>query len=201
MQLDKHVDAGGCRNIGMQYFQHAKYTMFCDSDDYYMDNDAFLKLYNHIIDCNYPECVSFSFYWEQFKKISEPNQLEAPWCRCVDTKICKEFKAHRRKQNDVIWYFRQFDCLRRVEYLKDCLYYYTCDNPLSCSSNIKTYKNNNRVLASYFYLLADLLEEKFVSPDIRKEAAHTFDIVFKRIKNNYTLKSLTDIIDNGSSPN
>jgi glycosyltransferase involved in cell wall biosynthesis len=59
VQLDKHVDAGGCRNIGMQYFQHAKYTMFCDSDDYYMDNDAFLKLYNRIIDCNYPECVSF----------------------------------------------------------------------------------------------------------------------------------------------
>lgn len=115
VQLDKHMDAGGCRNIGMKYFTWAKYTMFCDSDDYYMDDNAFLKIYNHIIDCNYPECVSFLFYWEQFKRISEPNQLEAPWCRCIDTKLCRTFKAYRRKQNDVIWYFRQFDCLKHIE--------------------------------------------------------------------------------------
>ena len=97
----------------------------------------------------------------------------------------------------MIWYFRQFDILKETKKLDECLYYYTNDNPRSCSSHVKKYKYNNRVLASYFYLLADILEEKFETPEIRKESAKTFEIVFNRIKNNYTLKSLLDIV---SSP-
>ena len=41
IQLNEHIDAGGCRNVGMRFFTNAKYTMFCDSDDYYSTNEAF----------------------------------------------------------------------------------------------------------------------------------------------------------------
>ena len=195
VQLNEHIDAGGCRNVGLKYFTTSKYTLFCDSDDYYIDNDAFLKLYNHIIENKYPECVNFSFYWEQLHKKQEPCQLEVPWSRCIRTPLCKTFRAYRRKQNDVIWYLRQFDSLKNTTNLYDSLYYYTSDNPLSCSSNIRTYKYNNRILASYFYLLADLLEEKFVKPEIKEKAAETFKIVYNRITRNYTLDSLAEVIN------
>ena len=195
VQLNEHIDAGGCRNVGLKYFTTSKYTLFCDSDDYYIDNDAFLKLYNHIIENKYPECVNFSFYWEQLHKKQEPCQLEVPWSRCIKTPLCKTFRAYRRKQNDVIWYLRQFDSLKNTTNLYDSLYYYTSDNPLSCSSNIRTYKYNNRILASYFYLLADLLEEKFVKPEIKEKAAETFKIVYNRITRNYTLDSLAEVIN------
>lgn len=194
VQLDEHVDAGGCRNIGMKYFLSAKYTLFCDSDDYYMDNDAFLKLHDFIVEKNYPECVSFNFYWEQQKKVKVPYQMEAPWFRCIDTRICKMFKSHRRKNNDVIWNLRQMDVIKRNEHLDECLYCYTCDNPLSLSHNVKKFLTNNRVVASQFYLLADILEEKYETPEIKKQAAKIFKTIFNRIKNSYTLETLLDIV-------
>ena len=195
IQLDKHLDAGGSRNIGLEYHKESEYTLFCDSDDYYMDRNAFQKLHDHIIENNYPECVNFSFYWSQFQRIQEPCQLEAPWSHCIKTELCQKFVSNRRKQNDVIWYLRQFDILKNITELRECLYCYTNDNPLSCSSHIKEYKFDNRVLASYFYLLADILEEKFTNQSIKEEAIKTFKIMYNRIKNNYRLDDITNVIN------
>ena len=50
------MDAGGCRNTGLKYFTDSLYTLFCDSDDYYMDNNAWagfkVKLQQILADSN-----------------------------------------------------------------------------------------------------------------------------------------------------
>lgn len=195
VQLNNHMDAGGCRNTGLQYYKDSKYTLFCDSDDYYMDDKAFEKLYNHIKNNNFPNCVNFSFYYESKNTIYRPCFMEVPWCHCIKTKLCKLFKAYRRKHNDVIWYLRQFDGLENITKLNECLYYYTNQSPTSLQlDNVNKYKYNNRVLSSYFYLLADLLEESFKTPKIKKEATNFFRIIYNRIKDEYTLNDISDVI-------
>ena len=195
VQSNSHVDAGGCRNIGLKYILDSKYTLYCDSDDYYMDNNAFQKLYDHIIKNNYPDCVNFSFYYESKKKTYKPCYMEVPWCHCINTKLCKQFRAYRRKHNDVIWYLRQFDVLENVSKLDECLYYYTNQNPNSLQlDNVNKCKYDNRVLSSYFYLMADLLEEKFTKQNIKKEASTFFKIIYDRIKKEYSLESIMSVI-------
>ena len=197
VQMKSHVDAGGCRNTGLQYFTDSRYTLFCDSDDYYMDKAAFQKLHSHILSNNYPDCVNFSFWYESKNKMYRPCFMEVPWCHCIKSNLCKTFRAYRRKHNDVIWYLRQFNSLEHITKLDECLYFYTNTNPESLQLNkVNKHKYNNRVLSSYFYLLGDLMEEKLNNQKIKDEAANFFKVIFNRIKNEYDLKSLTDVIRN-----
>jgi glycosyltransferase involved in cell wall biosynthesis len=59
--LSEKKHAGGARNKGLEFYNDSEYTLFLDSDDYYLNDKSLEHLYSTIVFNNYPELIKCGY--------------------------------------------------------------------------------------------------------------------------------------------
>jgi len=82
----------------MKYFKNAAYTLFADSDDYYLNEDSLKTIHDFIVERKFPDLVKLSYIKTQGNKtvagiingnvIADIVKINAPWTSCVKTSLC-----------------------------------------------------------------------------------------------------------------
>ena len=188
--LNKKVCAGGARNAGIKMQPSSWYTIFLDSDDYFIDNTAFQQIYDCIKKNNNPDCIELSYEREmkgsapinmiaRSKNVDDLLKLRvfAPWRKVIRSAILKDFKADRLRANDVVWTFRQADATKTFTKIEKPLIHYSTSNPISGWNGEK--KNKADLDKAIDLLLKDLEEERY-GDKVDKWRKKEIELIIKR---------------------
>lgn len=188
LSTGKKMYAGGARNLALNA-QTARYTLFLDSDDYYVDDFVLQRLCNHIIEKNCPDLVRCGFLQKnnlelvpkEIKICSCRKDLipesQAPWLNAVKTEKCPRFVAYRRRCNDVVWFVRLIDSVSSITTMTNPCVVYTTENELSGFHG----KVDDLCKASDYYLVGDLMSERFKTQEAEACKVRTMGIVKRRL--------------------
>lgn len=145
IQCKEKVFNGGGRNLGIKAAT-GKYILFLDSDDWFSDKNVFQKIYNKIIENNYPDCVSLSYDCligknKSLQVMDRNNQKElveslyvACWTKCVKRELVPLFPENTLME-DVVQHIAQCDVLQTVVPCLKPIVNWNRNNPTSCSTN------------------------------------------------------------------
>lgn len=190
-QLKRNSGAGGARNIAAT-LSNSEYTLYLDSDDYLFDEYSLQNVYDSIIQNGMPDAVrlfrkdSSGIDDRAPKTVAELVKLNVcPWQLCHKTSLQQKFVPDRRKNDDVVWFYRTCDHIKTVGVCKHPVCVYTTENPLSAQNGNKGRKDR-KALAGDYYVIADLLCETF-NNDCVQNAVTNFMRAMNTVVSRYTL--------------
>ena len=186
---------GGSRNIGLGYFSDSKYTLFLDSDDWFIDNNVLQDLHDFIVDNNYPDCVRLPYIaeYDGDKKLemmlneSSPEKLVesifvACWTKCVKSELVQPFPENTLME-DVVQHIKQCDVIKTVEPFYRPVVMYNRNNPGSCSIDQNQDLQHGKWQSSMFRYMADLLDLELEHDYCIKQRDWRAEICLNNIKN------------------
>lgn len=174
--LTEKQHGGGARNAAMKYFKNAAYTLFADSDDYYLNKDSLKTIHDFIVERKFPDLVKLSYIQTQGSKtvagiingnvIADIVKINAPWTSCVKTGLCAQFVPGRIRFNDVVQSMRVYDSAKTLAVLQQPVYVYTIGDNKGSSQHAGL--DTERKAATY-YLIADLMNESYKNKDVEEQ--------------------------------
>jgi len=189
--LDKKAYGGGARNVALRHVPGAAYTLFLDSDDYYVSDTALEHLHKLIIASGSPDLVKCARYdvRDGVRRLAKFDghalkdvvRLCQPATSCVKTELCPQFIPDRIRFNDVIWSLRTYDKCKSLAVMDEPLFVYTIgDNPNSCQhAAIDTARQ-----AAVYYLIADLMHESYETPCVEAQRLAIIESKVELLKQN-----------------
>ena len=115
---------GGSRNVGLENYLASEYTLFLDSDDWFASPDVLQKLYDFIVDEDYPECVRLAYICEYDGNkrltvhLTDDNAdklaksvFVACWTKCIKSGLVQPFPENTLME-DVVQHIRQCEVLK-----------------------------------------------------------------------------------------
>lgn len=119
---DKHWN-GGSRNIGLENYLDSKYTLFLDSDDWFVDNGVLQLLHDFIEDHECPDCIRlpYKFEYDGNKTGQVPlcdktpaelakSMFVACWTKCIKSELAQPFPENTLME-DVVQHIKQCDVI------------------------------------------------------------------------------------------
>lgn len=183
--LSRHVDAGGARNVALS-ISESKYTLYLDSDDNVVnDTNILQKIHDAIVESSYPDVVKLG-YINSGKECGIVKDLTVdslcqtspgPPMNCHKSAISPRFIQYRRQFNDTLWFLRLCDCATTV--ISPNIYWFVYNHDNNESAEYGTVKNDPIVRAAAYYVVADLLCERFAKPCVTQRAKQLIDIYRK----------------------
>ena len=194
--LEKKRWNGGARNVGTGIYTYdTKYTLFLDSDDWFIDNNVLQDLHDFIVDNNYPDCVRLPYIaeydgdekLEMMLSESSPEKLVesifvACWTKCIKTKLVQPFPENTLME-DVVQHIKQCDVIKTVEPFYRPVVVYNRNNTNSCSNEQNQDLQNGKWQSSMFRYMADLLDLELEHDYCVKQRDWRADICLNNIKN------------------
>ena len=162
---------GGTRNYGINYVRNnfdAKYIMFIDSDDWFIDENVLQDIYDTIQKNNEPDCVRLSYMYHKdgtdtpiiLNETSVEDMVKEPnvacWLKVVKAELVEPVFPENTLMEDVVYHIKQCDKIESVVPLGRPAIVWNRDNVNSCSQN-RTLQNNKWTSSMYRYV-ADLME-------------------------------------------
>lgn len=183
---------GGSRNAGMRYAT-GQYTLFLDSDDWFIDATVLEEINKTIEANNCPDLVRLSYcslIGDQLSLcdlsgqttvgqiVSDPNV--ACWTKCIKTDKIVAFPEDTLME-DVVQHIAQMDKIETVAAIGRGVIVWNRNNTNSCSRD-ETLQNGKWKSSLYRYY-ADLLELIVTRPECQAELERRRAIVLDNIKN------------------
>ena len=212
--IDKENEGSGyARKCGLD-IATGKYILFCDSDDYYVSNDVFEKIYNEI-EKNDSELMIFRFWFgnKKAKNLENYNTIDdidpsilifnlyfAPWFKIYKKSFLDRYDTwcfpKYLKFEDVPFHIQS--CLRAksISFSKVICYYYRCDN-IENVTNSKKGRKHVENICEIVLLVYDILKKENCLDKYNLEFTY-LSLVFIRayfIETNYRV-DLISIIKN-----
>lgn len=171
-ELKEKAWNGGCRNIGIKEAK-GKYIIFLDSDDWIKSLDNFQKLYDHIIENNYPDLVRLNFTlltkegdeWSiDLREESTPKKIiescyVACWTKCIKKDLMVLFPENTLME-DVVQTIHQLDKIKTTSNFVNSFVMYNRQNVNSCSIDENNNLQNGKWKSSMYRYCADLMDLK-----------------------------------------
>lgn len=161
---------GGARNIGIKEANiKSKYTLFIDSDDWFMNDKCLQDIYDTIIENNYPDCVSLSYNCLIGENLSyqqlirnNPKELVdslyvACWTKCIKTELIQLFPENTLME-DVVQHIKQCDVLKTIVSIDKPIVCWNRNNVNSCSRVENQDCQKGKWQSSMFRYCADLMD-------------------------------------------
>lgn len=180
LRAEAKSQAGGCRNIGIDYPMKCEYVWFIDSDDWIYDKYTLNQIYN-IANCNKYDvirCALVNKYNDNYstpdKRINSINEILYAGCgpsrNIVSSKIKCRFVENRSKWNDVVWLASVIDQVDddRILISSINILNYNRFNPMSSTNNTNSQKN----IISKIRLYSDLAEKHYRKPYVKEYKAY-----------------------------
>lgn len=183
---------GGSRNAAMR-FSTGEYTLFMDSDDWFVDNDCLAAIAEALKANNSPDLLRLSYcslIGEEYGHadlgsqntiasiVHDPNV--ACWTKCVKTKKLVKFPENTLME-DVTQHIAQLDNVETVAAISKPIIVWNRNNSNSCSRD-ETLQGGKWKSSLYRYY-ADLLELEVKSPECQAELEHRRAVALDNIKN------------------
>ena len=162
---------GGARNVGLEYFKDAKYTLFLDSDDWFADLHVLQDLHDFLVDEDYPACVRlpYSIVYDGDKHVDvmlDDDNAEklvrsmfvACWTLCVKSSLVVPFPENTLME-DAARHIRQCDVIPyEVPVFTKPVVVYNKNNSNSCSAKRNMDAQGAKWKSSMYRFMADLLD-------------------------------------------
>lgn len=173
LPLDHKAFNGGTRNEGIndvKNYSGAKYIMFLDSDDWFIDENVLQDIYDTIQNNNEPDCVRLSYMYHKngtdtpiiLNETSVEDMVKnvnvACWLKVVKAELVEPVFPENTLMEDVIYHIKQCDKIESVVPLGRPAIVWNRDNVNSCSQN-RTLQNSKWSSSMYRYI-ADLIETR-----------------------------------------
>ena len=185
---------GGARNVGLNYFNNAKYTLFLDSDDWFASPTILQELHDFIVDRDYPDCVRLPY--EIVAGVAEPfpvmlndttpealvgSIFVACWTKCVKSELVQPFPENTLME-DVAQHIKQCDVINTVEAFDKPVVVYNRNNTNSCSIERNQDLQHGKWQSSMFRYMADLLDLELEHDYCKKHRDWRANICLENIK-------------------
>lgn len=183
---------GGSRNAAMR-FSTGNYTLFMDSDDWFMDNDCLAAIAKALEANNYPDLLRLSYCTLIGDDLSlcdlggqntvtsiVHDRNVACWTKCVKTEKLVPFPESTLME-DVTQHIAQLDNVETVAAISKPIIVWNRNNSNSCSRD-ETLQNGKWKSSLYRYY-ADLLELGVKNPECQAELEHRRAVALDNIKN------------------
>ena len=154
---------GGGRNVGIDYPIKSKYTLFIDNDDWFDRDTCFQEIYDKIVECDYPDCVSLGYYYyeksKDYRRLirNTPKDLAsdlnvACWTKCIKSELIVKFPENTLME-DVSQHIEQCDKLETCVSINKGFIVWNRQNMESCSR-----KPSKKRKSSEWRQLADIYD-------------------------------------------
>jgi len=192
---DKHYN-GGSRNIGIDQLKGlSDYTLFLDSDDWFVDNNVFQELHDFIIDEEHPDCVRLPYIceYEGNKHLNvqlTDSTLEgltascfvACWTKCIKSDLVQKFPENTLME-DVVQHIKQCDVIKEVVPFNKPVVVHNGNNKNSCSRKENQDLQHGKWQSSMFRYMADLLDLQLTHDYCEKARQARCEGCLKNIRN------------------
>lgn len=161
---------GGARNIGLDYHQEAKYTLFMDDDDWMASISTLRDLHESTVAAGEPDCMRLPYQTFSDGQNHPPIKLDddspeklvnsifvAPWTKLVKTALTVPFPENTLIE-DVVHHIAQCDKLATVGVHDRPVIVWNRDNTESTSLDQNRFKHNAKRVSSIYRNLADLMD-------------------------------------------
>jgi glycosyltransferase involved in cell wall biosynthesis len=192
---------GGSRNLGLEYYTDAKYTLFLDSDDWFVDENVLQDLHDFIVEKNYPECIRlpYSFEYDLVKTgnvylcDNTPEMLVkscfvACWTKCIKSGLIQPFPENTLME-DVVQHIKQCDAINEVVPFTRPVVVHNRNNTNSITREGNQDLKRGKWQSSMFRYMADLLDMKLMHDYCEKVRQHRIEVCLKNIKNDVYTQS------------
>jgi glycosyltransferase involved in cell wall biosynthesis len=186
---------GGSRNLGMNCHDDAKYTVFLDSDDWFVDNNVLQDLHDFIVDEEYPDCVRLPYRCEYDGDKTLDVHLNdstldglarsvfvACWTKCIKTELVQEFPENTLME-DVVQHIKQCDVLKNVVPFHRPFIVHNRNNLNSCTRKENQDLQHGKWQSSMYRYMADLLDMELEHDYCENVRKRKIDVCFKNIQN------------------
>ena len=161
---------GGSRNVGLEYYDDDKYTLFLDSDDWFYDENILQELHDFIVENDYPDCIRLPYMaaYDGYKTLevmlddATPERLVhsifvACWTKCVKSELVQPFPENTLME-DVAQHIKQCDVIKTIEPFYRPVVVYNRNNTNSCSIEANQDCQHGKWQSSMYRYMADLLD-------------------------------------------
>ena len=193
---------GGARNVGLEYATDTRYTLFLDSDDWFVDDDILQDLHDFIIDEGSPDCVRLPYNaeYDGDKKLTvnlNDSTIEgmaksifvACWTKCIKTSFIVKFPENTLME-DVVQHIKQCDNIDFVVPFIRPVVVHNGNNLNSCTREENQNLQHGKWQSSMFRYMADLLDLELKHDYCAKQRDWRADICLKNIKNDKYTQSV-----------
>ena len=184
---------GGSRNIGIDAkIMQSVYTLFLDSDDWFVDNSVLQRLHDFIEDEEYPDCVRLPYIADfgngktinmslDDKSVEQlvNSDIVACWTKCVKSELVQPFPENTLME-DIVQHIAQCDVIKRVEAFTSPVVVYNRMNTSSISENGA---KNKKWQSSYYRFIADLMDLDLKTDICKQNRDKRLENTIKTLKN------------------
>lgn len=186
---------GGSRNVGIRYnypLDESKYTLFLDSDDWFIDSGVLQRLHDFIEDEECPDCVRLPYIADfgdgkTINMILSDNSVErlvdsdivACWTKCVKSELVQPFPENTLME-DIVQHIAQCDVIKRVEAFTSPVVVYNRANANSLSENGS---KNKKWQSSMYRFVADLADLELKTDICKQNRDKRLENTIKTLKN------------------
>lgn len=186
---------GGARNVGLNCHYDARYTLFLDSDDWFVDDSVLQDLHDFIIDSGYQDCVRLPYICELEDGQRIRVQLDdatpealvgscyvACWTKCIKSDLVQEFPENTLME-DVVQHIKQCDVIKNVQPFDRPVVVWNRKNKNSCSRVENQNCRQGKWQSSMYRYMADLLDLDLKTDYCKAERQKRAGDCLKNIKN------------------
>lgn len=193
LRADNKLWNGGARNLGLKEPLASEYTLFLDSDDWFVDRQVFDKLNSFIVEHNYPDCIRLPYICRIGEKEmpvmlndSTADQLVAScfvacWTKCIRSDLIPLFPENTLME-DVVHHIAQCDVLDSIIPFSEPVIVWNRNNTNSCSRQENQNCQQGKWQSSMYRYMADLLELELTHGYAKDEKKKRADACLKNIK-------------------
>lgn len=160
---------GGTRNALLELPYKSDYTLFIDSDDWFVDENVLQDLHDFIIQNHFPDCIRLSYLCRIGDKetpviLSDSNPSDlvrsdfvACWTKCIKSELVQPFPENTLME-DVVQHIAQCDVIENVVPYRRPVIVWNRNNLGSCSRVENQNLQRGKWQSSMYRYMADLLD-------------------------------------------
>ena len=189
---DKKLFNGGARNAGLDHGYSSDYTLFLDSDDWFVDENVLKRMHDRLeetpVDCltlPYKCLIKKSLFSQELIRNTRKDLVDsvfvACWTKCIRSELIVPFPENTLME-DVVQHIAQADVCETFDSLDYPCVVWNRNNLNSCSRKENQNLQQGKWQSSMYRYAADLLDLKVSHEECEAQRQKRIETVLNNIR-------------------